>query len=137
MFFFSYKLFFKYLFFPINFIFLKVNYFFEKINILFLHKTFIYYSFLHFKLSSLFYLNQLIDIFAYEINFNLNYKNYKLVLNKHDNEQFFLIIYNLHILTTNTRIYLFFINSLLSKKNNKNIVNFNLMSITELYFSAN
>ena len=91
-------------------------------NFFFINKDFLYYTILHFKFSSLFFFNQLTDLFSYEINLNKNY--YK-------NKQLVVTLYNFHLLYTNERIFLF----TLTFFSFKNCIN--LYSITELFLAAN
>tara|TARA_B100000787_G_scaffold170124_1_gene164148 strand:- start:5978 stop:6586 length:609 start_codon:yes stop_codon:yes gene_type:complete len=136
---FNFKLYFKYLFNKINFTF--INNFTNKsknINLL-LHKDFLYYTSLHLKLASPFYLSQLVDIFAYEINSNTT------VPHKQDNSftqnlsksQSVVTVYNFHSLQTCDRFYLFILNNFGSKNSTGTVFNSNLFSITELFPAAN
>ena len=90
------------------------------------------YLIIHIKLSSLFYSTQLVDMFAYDINLNLNKK-----LNFFKNINNSLIVYNFHSINFQQRFFIFAIN-----KNNFNLKknsnqNKSLNSITELFLNAN
>lgn len=132
---FNYKLFFKYILFHTNQIFLKYLYRNNKnINVYITENNF-YYLCLHFKLSSLFYSIQLMDIFAYELPINNNNKiNNK---NKFPITNNSLLTYNFHLIFFQQRFFIFVIN--LPKKNfAKYKQNWNsLNSITELFLNAN
>ena len=135
----NFKLYFKYLFDKINFTF--INNFTSKsknINIL-LHKDFLYYSSLHLKLASPFYLTQLVDIFAYEINSNtsLSHKNDNIFTQNITKANTIVTVYNFHSLQTCDRFYLFILNNFGSLKSTKSSLNTNFFSITELFPAAN
>ena len=136
---FNFKLYFKYLFDKINFIF--INNFTNKsknINIL-LHKDFLYYTTLHLKLASPFYLSQLVDIFAYEINSNnvVTHKQNNVFTQNLNKSQSIVTVYNFHSLQTCDRFYLFVLNNFGSQKSTSSALNSNFFSITELFPAAN
>ena len=136
---FNFKLYFKYLFDKINFTF--INNFTNKsknINIL-LHKDFLYYTSLHLKLASPFYLSQLVDIFAYEINSNVSvsYTQNNIFSQNLSKNQSIVTVYNFHSLQTCDRFYLFVINNFGSQKSKSAALNSNFFSITELFPAAN
>lgn len=136
---FNFKLYFKYLFDKINFTF--INNFTNKsknINIL-LHKDFLYYTSLHLKLASPFYLSQLVDIFAYEINSNVSvsYTQNNIFSQNLSKNQSIVTVYNFHSLQTCDRFYLFVINNFGSQKSKSTALNSNFFSITELFPAAN
>ena len=136
---FNFKLYFKYLFNKINFTF--INNFTNKsknINLL-LHKDFLYYTSLHLKLASPFYLSQLVDIFAYEINSNTTvpHKQNNLFTQNLTKSQSVVTVYNFHSLQTWDRFYLFVLNNFGSKKSTGTGFNSNFFSITELFPAAN
>ena len=135
----NFKLYFKYLFDKINFIF--INNFTNKsknINIL-LHKDFLYYTILHFKLASPFYSTQLVDIFAYEINSNtsLIHNNDNIFTQNITKSNTIVTVYNFHSLQTCDRFYLFILNNFGSLKSSQSTLNSNFFSITELFPAAN
>ena len=116
---FNFKLYFKYIFDKINFTF--INNYTNKANTvnIVLHKDFLYYTSLHIKLASPFYLTQLVDIFAYEINSNtvVNTSIKNIFTQNLIKSQSIVTVYNFHSLQTCDRFY-FFILFLYLKKNN-------------------
>lgn len=136
---FNFKLYFKYLFSKINFTFINNSANKTKnINIL-LHKDYLYFTALHLKLASPFYLSQLVDIFAYEINSNttLPYVKQNVFTQNLVKSQAIVTVYNFHSLQTCDRFYLFILNNFTSIKSRETGLNSNLFSITELFPAAN
>jgi len=120
---FNYKLYFKYILSFSDNIFFKISFNNKsKANLVCLNQSFLYFINIHFKLSSLFYLNQLVDIFSYELNSNKD-----SLLSK----QLIITLYNFHLLNTNEKLYLFVLNYTFFKKT------VSLLSITELFSAAN
>jgi hypothetical protein len=94
---------------------------------------------LHIKLSTIFYLNQLTDIFAYEISSSKNEKNI-INLNKYSKyskDQPVIISYNFHSLLTTDRYFLFTSGNLNKKKARISSFKNSIVSITDLFPSAN
>lgn len=89
-----------------------------------LTKNTIYYTTLHFRFSSIFYLTQLADIFSYEVPKD-NSLTYKLTGSKNTTDSY--VVYNFHNLLFQDRISLFAIDSFGSNYGNS------LNSISELY----
>ena len=127
----NYKIFFKYIFFYKNNFFFKNLFRNDKNTNLFLNQNDLYYLIIHFKLSTIFYSTQLVDMFVYDlilnnkINKNINYNNNSI------------IVYNFHLIKFQQRIYLFIKKNF--KKNFKNdLVNLNFLnSISEVFLNAN
>ena len=84
------------------------------------------YLTLHFRLSSLFYLNQLVDIFAYETSS-------KVVSGSGDSYST-VIVYNFHSVISQTRTFVFTQNNLSSSTTK---LNGNVSSISDYYPAAN
>ena len=80
-----------------------------------IYNKYFYFLILHFKLSSLFFSSQLVDIFSYETTTNTHNKE--------------ILVYNFHNIFFNKRFFLF----ILFEKKNFIYIN----SITELYQNAN
>jgi hypothetical protein len=136
----NFKLYFKYILFYSNQVFLKYIFRNDKNNLILISQNNLYYLTLHFKLSSIFYSTQLIDIFSYEtpLNTNQNKINNK-ELSKYNmpllNNS--IMVYNFHSLLFQQRFFIFVINLptlFYSKKINK-LSSFS--SITELFLNAN
>jgi NADH:ubiquinone oxidoreductase subunit C len=97
-------------------------------NLLICNKN-LYYVSLHFRLSSLFYTLQLVDIFSYELP-NTNKSN----LIKGDSS---IVVYNFNSFFNQDRIFIFCTN--FKKSNTDKFLNVNptLNSISEIFSSAN
>ena len=122
------KLFFKYIYFNIPHFFLnqskKGNHNFSLV----LTKPTLYYTSLHLRFSSIFYLTQLVDIFAYENpvdNNNHSISGSHLSFLKKSSES--CVVYNFHNLLFQDRYFLFAIDYLSENSNNQ------LNSIAELF----
>ena len=98
-----------------------------------------YYTTLHLKLASPFYLSQLVDIFAYEINSNnvVTHKQNNVFTQNLNKSQSIVTVYNFHSLQTCDRFYLFVLNNFGSQKSTSSALNSNFFSITELFPAAN
>lgn len=131
----SYKLFFKYILFTINNIFLNYSNKNEKNLNIFVSSKYLYYLALHFKLSSLFYSTQLIDIFSYETQNNTNNIASKNALISATSTN--VLVYNFHNILTNQRFFVFSsVNSSISLKKNFFYKN-TTTSVTEIFLNAN
>jgi NADH:ubiquinone oxidoreductase subunit C len=117
------KLYFKYILWNTQHVYF--NYITKKKNTvsLFIFPSSLYYLAIHFKLSTLFYSTQLADLFAYEINLNLN----TALLKK--NEENKALVYNFHNIQADTRYFVFVVN--------QNSSNKTLFSLVELFQNAN
>jgi len=134
----NYKLYFKYILFNTNQLFLKYLIRNDKnLNIFITQKDF-YYLALHFKLSSLFYSLQLIDIFAYELPINQNFDSkHNPITGKLPLINNSLLVYNFHSVLFQQRIFVFVTNGA-HQSINKNSINWaSINSITELFLNAN
>jgi len=134
----NYKLYFKYILFSTNQLFLKYLIRNDKnLNIFVTQKDF-YYLALHFKLSSLFYSLQLVDIFAYELPINQNFDSkYNPITGKLPLINNSLLVYNFHSVLFQQRIFVFVVNGI-HQNINKNSINWaSINSITELFLNAN
>lgn len=132
----NYKLFFKYILFNIPQLFLNyLNKNYINTIIVIPNKTF-YYLILHLKLSSLITTIQLIDIFAYELPYMLNYK--QTTNNNVANTNMSTIVYNFHSFNFQQRFFIFALTtnqanvSKYLTNDNTNTIN----SITELFLNA-
>lgn len=96
---------------------------------------YLYFTCTHLKFSSLLYLSQLTDIFAYEVPRKTINKPSSASLSK---SLVSIIVYNFHLLGTQERFYIFVSNTL-STQSVKAISSFSakIVSITELFFAAN
>lgn len=113
---------------------------FEKFNntSLYLKNNKNYYFLLHNRLATNFFPNQLSDMFAYEVFLNKINKPLTLIKPEktkssysRDTNTTYVLVYNLHNLAHNERLFLF---SKLSKFSNKGIP---ANTISELYINAN
>ena len=130
---FNNKIFFKYILNNLSFTF--VNNFLQKSkNItLLINNSSLTYLMVHFRLSSVFYSSQLVDIFSYEIasaKSPANSNNYSLPLST-------ITVYNIHSLYSQDRFFIFVNNTGTSGLNFNNTSITTLDSIAELYPSAN
>jgi len=138
---FNYKLFFKYVFFNLVHFYLNHSVHGSKNVSVVIPKNLFYYSCLHMRFSSIFYSNQLVDMFAYELPLstsNVNSLNSediptieKLILNNGLTTSNTIVVYNFHNLTYQERFF-FFCAELPTKFNG-----FTLNSISELFPNAN
>lgn len=105
----------------------------------FLGSNSIYYLSTHLRLSSLFYLSQLSDIFSYEVLVNTNNNltgDAKRLAQVPSRSFFSTIVYNFHILPTQHRFFIF--TSPLSSFNSAPLGRCaDLFSISDLFSSAN
>ncbi len=134
----NFKLYFKYILFFTNQFFLKHLIRNDKNTSLLISQNSLYYLTLHFKLSSLFYSTQLVDIFAYEVPLHFNLidanKNQKNSLPLINNS---ILVYNFHSIIQQQRFFIFVINSP-NQNIKKNCNNWNsISSIAELFVNAN
>lgn len=120
-----------------NYMFINTNHIYLNNNILLSNNSF-YFLVLHFRLSSLFYTTQLIDIFSYELplykNFTEPNASYKNISNSATSV---LTVYNFHSLFFQERFFLFLFN--FSNKANFLIFKktFSVASLTELFYAGN
>jgi NADH:ubiquinone oxidoreductase subunit C len=109
---------------------------------IFLGAPSLYYLSLHFRLSSLFYLSQLTDIFAYEAFVNLRgyapssdsnfFKKSKLSKSLTS-----VVVYNFHVLSSQHRIFIFSSNFLPNGSSTSGGRGSFLFSVADLFSSAN
>ena len=106
-------------------------------NLLISNKALLYLTF-HLRLSSLFYLNQLVDIFAYELPYSplTPLKTSKEVVNP-QTKVTSIVVYNYHSLITQDRFFIFTYNSLNTNTNLSTKSTNSLNSIAEIYYAAN
>jgi len=126
----NYKLFFKYLYFNLYHFYLKHNVHGSKNISVVIPQNIFYYSCLHMRFSTIFYSNQLVDIFSYELpisNSSSSYQNLSLEQPSTSNS---IVVYNFHNLTFQERFFFFCSDS--SRHNNC----FKLNSVAELYPNA-
>ena len=130
----NYKLFFKYILFNTPQLFLNyVTKNYINTTIILPNKIF-YYLILHLKLSSTLTTIQLIDIFAYELPYTLNYNNQTRPLIANSNLT--TVVYNFHSFNFQQRFFIFVLTN-----NHINVSNFiantnTINSITELFLNA-
>jgi NADH:ubiquinone oxidoreductase subunit C len=138
----NYKLYFKYILFHTNQIFFKYLFRNDKNTNIIVSQSDFYYLSLHFKLSSLFYSTQLVDIFAYDATTNANLSDSTIATNSNSPFKISLLnncllVYNFHSLLTQQRFFVFVLNT--PKQNiNKTSINWtSLNSIAEIFLNAN
>lgn len=88
----------------VNFSFLKKKGQLGNFNDIFLSPTALYFLTLHFRFSSLFYSSQLVDIFSYEIPMRANSRLSPLEPTQGIES---VVVYNVHVLNSQTRFFLF------------------------------
>ena len=113
-----------------------------KENSIFLSAGSLYYLCLHLRLSSPFYLMQLVDIFSYETALNVrpSYLGGGLTgrnVNSFSKSTSSLIVYNFHSLPSQNRLYVFSGDLFPSSKSTRAGFTSALFSISELFYSAN
>jgi len=109
-----------------------------------LGSKYLYFTCSHLKFSSVLYLSQLTDIFAYEVprrtinKFTSGSVNKLTNLSSVGKSLASIIVYNFHLLGTQERFYIFVSNTL-STQSLKAVSSFSvkIVSITELFFAAN
>ena len=107
-----------------------------KEDIFFVNTKSLYYTSLHLRLSSLFYLFQLVDIFSYEVK--LASKSLSLFIPANNNRSTHsILVHNFHSPLTQSRLYFFSTN--LSSAPGPGTLSLSIPSVTlsELFFSAN
>lgn len=112
-----------------NLPFINVNNLYNKYkhNYILINNINLLYISLHYRLSTFFYLNQLVDIFSYEI-----IDNVKNTENKNDVNISSIVVYNFHSILSQNR------NFILTKNFEKiNNINNNISSISDHFSSAN
>jgi hypothetical protein len=126
------KLLFKYALFGLNFFFLRYGTQNRKSISLLLPHYSLYFLITHIRLSSAFYIPQLVDIFSYELPINsTTYKDSNIAQNVNTREVASkAIIYHFHNLLTHNRIFIFSLNLKSLPKFN------NVKSIAELFPNA-
>ena len=87
-----------------------------------------YYAMVHYRLSTNFFVNQLVDVFAYEIFL----KNTSLSSNNFSNNS--VIVYNLHNIFSNNRLFVF---TKLMPNSPKSAYYCTLGTVSELFANAN
>lgn len=114
-----------------NYTFFKYNFKNNKNIILYLTKKNFYFLSLHFKLSSLFYSTQLIDLFAYEApsNSNENSKTFSVNTN--------VLVYHFHTINLQQRIFIFLLEKNQKIKGRFKTSQYYLNSISELFLNTN
>jgi NADH:ubiquinone oxidoreductase subunit C len=123
----NYKIYFKYLYFNLPHLYLqqsKKGY--QNTSVLLL-KDFFYFTCIHLRFSSIFYSNQLVDLFSYELPLRSSKTPSSLHLNKKYSESY--LVYNFHNITYQDRLFFFCINS-------TNPQNSEVNSIAELFPNA-
>lgn len=135
----NFKLFFKYVFWKINYAFVtNLSQKAKNTNIL-INNNALFYSCTHLKMSSAFYNTQLCDMLAYEV-LNNGKSSLNVTTQKYSNwskAQDTIVVYNFHSLITQSRFFLFTHNNtnvIKSKFHNKNDSS---DSIAELFPAAN
>lgn len=130
----TFKLFFKYILWKIQYTFINnLSQRSKNINLA-ISNNHLFFIATHFKLSTLFYTTQLCDILAYEVLQTSNTNNTKNLWNKSHNT---IIVYNFHSFHSQNRFFLFtqtsqdYTKSTFLKSNNSSD------SIAELFPSAN
>jgi len=138
----NFKLFFKYVFFKINYAFVNNLAQREKTTNVCLDSNALFFTCTHLKMSSSFYSTQLCDIFAYEIlsPASKSVKNSTLTNTKYNNLNkscSTITVYNFHSLHSQNRFFLFVQNSSNALKSKYLMHNDCIDSIAELFPAAN
>ena len=136
----NFKLFFKYVFFKINYSFVNNLAQRSKNTNVCINNNELFFSCTHMKMSSSFYSTQLCDMFAYEIlstsshsqNQNPSFKYSQL-----NKSQSTIVVYNFHSLHSQNRFFLFTQNISSTVKSKFLSKNDSLDSIAELFPAAN
>ena len=136
----NFKLFFKYVFFKINYSFVNNLAQRSKNTNVCINNNALFFSCTHMKMSSSFYSTQLCDMFAYEIlstsshsqNQNPSFKYSQL-----NKSQSTIVVYNFHSLHSQNRFFLFTQNISSTVKSKFLSKNDSLDSIAELFPAAN
>lgn len=124
----NYKIYFKYLYFSLPHLYLQQN---KKgsqnISLLILKDT-LYYTSVHLRFSSIFYSNQLIDLFSYELPIRSEKALMRDVTNIPNYSESYLV-YNFHNITFQDRLFFFCVNTTSSTSSELN-------SVAELFPNA-
>jgi NADH:ubiquinone oxidoreductase subunit C len=130
----------KYILLNANQVFLKHLLRSDKNTSVVISQTNLYYLSLHFKLSSLFYSTQLVDIFAYEIPVNVNSLDLDNGFSKKNKIPLInnsILVYNFHSILFQQRFFIFVVN-LPKQSVFANSINWSsIYSISELFLNAN
>ncbi len=121
------KLFFKYIYLNIPHLYLtQEKYAVKNLSVL-ISSNVLYFSIVHIRFSTIFYSNQLVDIFSYELPIdNLSSKKERKLIIANS-----IIVYNFHNLTSQERLFIFCINQY------NHLYNFQLNSIADVFQNAN
>lgn len=129
---FNFKIFFKYIYFNIPHLYLTQNVHNIKNISIILPKNILYFSTIHMRFSTIFYSNQLVDIFSYELP---NIRVDSIINTDKSNHSLYttnsIIVYNFHNLTSQERFFIFCVET------SSKFYNFNLNSIADLFSNAN
>jgi NADH:ubiquinone oxidoreductase subunit C len=133
---FNNKLFFKYILNNTSFSFINNNAQKSKnLNILITQNT-LSYLMTHFRLSSVFYSSQLVDMFAYEV-ISSKSKTNNILTAKGSKSQSTIVVYNLHSMYNSDRFFIFLVNSGSNFSQTRYNTTSGLYSIAELFPAAN
>jgi hypothetical protein len=130
----NYKLFFKYILFHNSQIFIKYLHRNDKNLVVFIPSNNFYYLALHLKLSSLFYSTQLVDIFAYEVPTNINFKQ---TADKISFTADSIIFYNFHSILFQQRFFIISTGHFINNKNKRATLRSYIGSVAEIFPNAN
>ena len=138
---FNFKLFFKYVFFKINYSFINNLAQRSKNTNVCINNNSLFFSCTHMKMSSSFYSTQLCDMFAYEILTNStsapNNDNQPFKYNGLTKSQSTIVVYNFHSLHSQNRFFIFSQNIANSVKSKFLSKNDTVDSVAELFPAAN
>lgn len=127
----NFKLYFKCILDKLNFSFINNMHQVEKNYNILVQPSSLYYLTTHFRLSTLFYSTQLVDIFSYEVpsnNLNLEQPNISI-------SDTGLLVYNYHSLVTQDRFFIF--THIGENYSSSNSTRSTVQSVTELFSAAN
>ena len=135
----NFKLFFKYVFWKINYAFVtNLSQRSKNTNIL-INNNALFYSCTHLKMSSAFYNTQLCDMLAYEV-LNNGKSSFNVTNQKYSNwskAQDTVVVYNFHSLITQSRFFLFTHSNTTIVKSKFHSKNDSSDSVAELFPAAN
>ena len=137
----NFKLFFKYVFFKINYSFVNNLAQRSKNTNVCINNSALFFSCTHMKMASSFYSTQLCDMFAYEIlNSSPNQSTISSLSHKYNRlnkSQSTVVVYNFHSLHSQNRFFIFTQNISNTVKSKFLTKNDSLDSIAELFTAAN
>ena len=133
----TFKLFFKYILWKLNYVFINNKAQKSKNLNIALSNSHLFYLATHIKLASSFYTTQLCDMLAYEVLQNSTNKNSSLAQNTWSKSQNTVIVYNFHSFHSQNRFFIFTQTAVGSTRSRFLKINDGSDSIAELFPAAN